>query len=297
VDRSNGLRTTDLSSKHIGSKQIGFLISNDIFQFVQPGYNQILSGAGEVFHQNGFRLVFHSIGEEETFDSSKDWRHSDLDGYIIVGGIRKHLLERLRQQNAPIVLVDLLLANGGMQSVIIDYAMGIRLAVEHLFELGHKEIGFIGFAESTKYESFWRSLEALGLIYHPRFVQFLNPSDLQPSIIAGFKAMQKMLSSPTLPSAVVTTNDLVAVGSIEALTVAGISVPEELSIVGCDDLGQSINPPLTTIRVDWMNVGRTASRVLMERLDGLGTDVASRQVACAVELVVRGSSGVPGPGR
>jgi DNA-binding LacI/PurR family transcriptional regulator len=283
----------------VASRQIGFLISEEIFHFVETGYKQILTGIAEYCRQMGFTLVFHSVGDEEGYsqsDSAKRGNGSDLDGYLVVGGIQRRLLERLKQQGKPIILVDLLITNGGAPSVAIDYASGIRQAVEHLFALGHKDLGFIGFAESAKYESFWSSLESLGLTYHPRLVQFLNPTDLQPSIMAGYKAMQKMLATPGgLPSALIATNDLVALGAMEALSIGGIPVPGGLSIVGCDDLGQNTDPPLTTLRVDWVGFGKLATQFLLEKLDR-GITVEDKHMVFPVELVVRASTSAPNRG-
>jgi len=161
------------------------------------------------------------------------------------------------------------------------------LAVERLRQLGHELIGFIGFAGSEKYEAYWQSLEKLGLNYEPRQVELLHPVDLDPGILAGFRAMQKIIARDHLPTALLATNDYVARGAIEALDTAGFRVPEHVSIVGYDDLGISVSPPLTTIRADLEEVGRLAMEVLRRRIQG---NPDSGPVIVPTDLVERGSS-------
>lgn len=116
------------------------------------------------------------------------------------------------------MLVDLLMHTkpDEVDAVNLDHAGGTRLAVRHLHRLGHQKIGFIGFAGSEKFESFWRSLEDLGLVYDPRCVGFLHPIDLEAGIPGGFHATQRLLSRAHPPTAILAANDDVARGVIEA---------------------------------------------------------------------------------
>ncbi len=271
------------------SHQIAFLISDELFNFVQSGYDRILRGVEESCRQNGDTLLFQCVDSENNVTAAKD--STKPDGFVVVGGIRRSVLERLRGSGTPLVLVDLLIHTkpDEMEAVNIDYAGGTRLAVGHLHRLGHQKIGFIGFAGSEKYEAYWRSLEDLGLVYDPRGVEFLHPIDLEPGILAGFHATQKVLSRAHPPTAILATNDYVARGVIEAAGVAGISVPNQISVVGYDDLGVSASPLLTTVRVDLENVGRLAAEALRRRIQGTPAD--STQTIVPVELIERASSG------
>lgn len=205
------------------------------------------------------------------------------------GGVNHAVLERLQALDAPLILVDMLFQKEGPHVVRIDYGRGTELAMEHLIGLGHKEIGFIGFAGSEKYQMFWRTLEAAGLPYNPRYVQFLEATELQPGIVAGYESMQKLLASPRLPTAVLITNDYVTLGAIEALSIAGVTVPGRMSIVGFDDLAQS-NFPLTTVKADLVELGRIAARTLLDRIDHPSDGV---DTVVPIELVVRGSTAPP----
>lgn len=280
-----------VSSSGDTPNHLAFLIGENIFQFVQPGYNRILLGAEQACRQHGYRLVFHSVADEEADPRLGLAPDDGLRGCLIAGGLRKKSLERILDWGIPVVLTDLIV-DGNTSAVGPDYAHGTRQALEYLVSLGHREVGFVGFPNSEKYQTFWKKLEKLDLRYNPQWVHFLQLPDVEPGILAGYHAMQAMLAGGSLPTAVLATNDLVAMGVMEALKLAGIAVPEAVSVIGYDDLGRDRNPPLTTIRSHPEEVGRIAARMLMEELDGDGASTPSR-VAVPTELVVRGSTAPP----
>jgi len=259
---------------------LAFVISEDIFEFVQVGYNRILVGAQKACQQSGYRLLFHVLTEEAPMGDA------GVAGYMVTGGAPRRFLERLRAAGTPLVLVDLLLDDRSA-SVGFDYAEGMRQAVTYLHGLGHRKIGFIGFPNSEKYVAFWQTLASLGLHYEPRWVVFLQLQDLQSSMLSGYRAMQSILTVESLPTAMIATNDLVALGAKDALAVAGIQVPERMSILGFDDLGVETDRPLTTMRTDSAEVGRLAVQTLLDQIQG--TPTPSR-VTVPTELVVREST-------
>jgi LacI family transcriptional regulator len=267
------------------TRTLAFVISEKIFQFVQAGYNRILVGARKACQEAGYRLLFHSVTEDEPE------LEEGIDGWIIAGGAPRRLLDRLRAGGAPLVLVDLLLLDDTSNSIGFDYAGGMRQAVTYLNEIGHREIGFIGFPNSEKYIAYWQTLATLGLAYDPRFVELLQLPDLQPSILAGFRAMQKLLNEQRLPTALIATNDLVAHGMMEALAMANIRVPERISVLGFDDLGQDAHPPLTTMRTNSAEVGRLAVKTLLDQLRD-GTTI-QKHIAVPTEFIIRASTAPP----
>jgi LacI family transcriptional regulator len=257
------------------------VISEDIFKFVEVGYNRILIGAQKACQQNGYRLLFHALTEDTPLVETA------VAGFIVAGGAPRRFLERLREMGTPLVLVDLLFEDR-LASVGFEYAVGMRQAVTYLHELGHREIGFIGFPNSEKYVSFWQTLASLGLRYEPRWVRFLQFPDLQPSMLSGYRAMQSIAAAEPLPTAMIATNDLVALGAKDALAVAGIDVPKRMSVMGFDDLGADANRPLTTMRTNSAEVGRLAVRRLLEQIHG-GSPGQSR-ISVPTELIIRDST-------
>jgi DNA-binding LacI/PurR family transcriptional regulator len=270
-------------------KSLAFLIGENIFQFVQPGYSRILVGAEQTCRQRGYRLLFHSVGEEENdpqLGMPQDQPEA-IQGCLIAGGLRKRSLDRVLAWDVPVVMTDLLVYDGNASAVGADYAVGTRQAINYLAGLDHRSIGFIGFPNSEKYKAYWQTLQALGLAYDPHLVQFLQLPDVEPGILSGFRAMQEMLASGSMPTAVVATNDLVAMGLMEALKIAGVEVPQQMSVIGCDDLGRDTQLPLTTIRSFPEEVGRVAARMLIDQLTGIATP---GRVAIPTELAIRSTT-------
>jgi LacI family transcriptional regulator len=260
---------------------LAFVISEDIFEFVQVGYNRILLGVQKTCQQSGYRLLFHVLTDDAPMVES------GVAGYMVVGGAPRRFLERLRAARTPLVLVDLLLDDRSA-SVGMDYAEGMRQAVTYLHGLGHRNIGFIGFPNSEKYIAFWQTLASLGIRYEPRWVVFLQLPELQSSMLSGYRAMQSILAVDSLPTAMIATNDLVALGAKDALAVAGIEVPKRMSIMGFDDLGVETDRPLTTMRTDSSEVGRLAVRTLLDQIRGETS--SQKRITVPTELVIREST-------
>ncbi len=262
---------------------LAFLIGEHIYRFVQPGYSRILIGAEQMCRQQGYRLLFHSVGEEET-DIRMEAQQGGIQGCLVAGGLRTKTLRRLLEWNVPIVLTDLIVEDGNTSTVVADYASGTREAMQHLAELGHTRIGFIGFPNSEKYQAYWQTLAQFDLAYDGRIVRFLQLPDVGPGILAGYQVTRHLIDDGELPTAILATNDLVAMGAIEALKLAGVRVPEDVSVIGYDDLGHDMRPQLTTIRSFPEEVGRIAARVLIDTLAGNAT---RSRIAVPTELVVR----------
>jgi DNA-binding LacI/PurR family transcriptional regulator len=270
---------------------VAFLIGENIFHFVQPGYSRVLLGAEQACRQLGHSLVFHSVGEDENLQ--ENWKRNKaigVSGYLVAGGLRKKTLDLLLSWDAPLVLTDMIVQDENASAVGPDYVSGTRQALEHLAGLGHRKIGFIGFPNSEKYQAYWQTLETLDLPYNPHHVQFLHLPDVAPGILAGFQAMQSMIQAGSIPTAIVVTNDLVAVGVFEALKLVNLDVPGSVSVVGYDDLGTEMSPPLTTIRSFPEEVGRVAARMLIGKISG---ETSQQRVAIPTELVVRGTTASP----
>ena len=145
-----------------------------------------------------------------------------------------------------------------------------KLAVEHLIGLGHKNIAFIQGPEGTptslrRLYGFQRALDQAGL---PVINQWLMPGEYTQQ--SGYLAMKDLLNGSILPTAVFCANDLTALGALEAAKQLGYRVPQDLSIVGFDDIDEAAlaSPPLTTIRLSPRYVGNVAAETLLERLQG-----------------------------
>lgn len=175
-------------------------------------------------------------------------------------------------------------------SIVTDNAHGMRLAVEHLANLGHRTITYLSGPEASWADSMrWRSISEAAAGHGLR-VRRLGP--LAPTSQGGGDATASFLARPT--TAVVAYNDLMAMGFIEALTARGIRLPDDVSVVGFDDSFDPRfgDPVLTTVAVPHLVLGRFAVQLLLgERVAPIG-----RPAMLPTELVVRGSTSRPAEG-
>lgn len=213
-----------------------------------------------------------------------------------------HEAERLRvlpERGVPVVLVDRAAHEAGRWcSVAVDDVEGGDLAVTHLLEQGHTRIGFVGGPPSTiqvadRRRGAVRALERAGL-GEDRLV-VLETSAL--TVAEGRRTGQRVVGMPARrrPSAVFCANDLLALGFLQQMTQQGLAVPEEMAIVGYDDIefAAAAAVPLTSVRQPRTELGRRACELLLAEADALARDLPHdhEQVEFTPELVVRASSG------
>jgi len=183
-------------------------------------------------------------------------------------------------------------AAGALTTISVDQVAGARLAVEHLLGLGHETVWHLGgprdWLEARDRVDGWRqALEAAG-----RRVPPLITGDWSPR--SGYEAGRRLAADPDV-TAVFCANDQQALGLLRAFNERGVKVPEDVSVVGFDDIPEAeyLSPPLTTVRQDFDEVGRRCLAALLDLLDGDGdgTAAAPRHPRVAPTLVVRASSG------
>jgi LacI family transcriptional regulator len=206
------------------------------------------------------------------------------------------LVKELGRRGVPIVFMDVGQVGPKMSHVSIDYSNGIRQAVEHLVSLGHRDVGFISgplelHSARTRRQAYIDGMVSHGLEPDRRLI-------LEGTHTAGGgqRAMAAMLQSPKLPTAVVASNDWTAIGALHAIIAAGLRVPEDISLVGFDDipLVSYTNPALTTVRMSAADVGSRAFEALFGLLGGTRLEGDVYQVA--TRLVIRESTAPPKPG-
>jgi len=187
-----------------------------------------------------------------------------------------------------------------------DNVLGARLAVEHLLNLGHRRIAFLAMKPGSpalrqRMQGYREALTAAGIAMRPELVEEL----IDPCEEAGAEGMTRLLARENF-TGLVCYNDLVAMGAMDVARAAGIRVPEDLSVVGFDDVSEAYHyeVPLTTLRFDRMHMGRRAVELVYEIRSGLvdesgfdaftADEIVPGSEILPVELVVRGSTG-PAP--
>ena len=259
--------------------------------FYRTRYDVILNTVEEFFRERGANVRYQPIGDD-FFDPRDQAAIDALNGCIIAGPVKHQIVDRLVELGIPAVIVDRPIPATAKDtiSVRVDYTGGTRRAVEYLKDLGHEQIGFVGFSDSQKYRSYWESLEAFELEYQPRDMVLLQLLDLPGGILAGYTAAQEIINrQPVLPTGLLATNDLVAVGMMEALGIAMLKVPGQISVISLDDLGCDTSPSLTKVSVDLTEVGRVAGQSLLGLIKQRA--IKEDQITIPVELISRRSTG------
>ncbi|MGH3424469.1 MAG: LacI family DNA-binding transcriptional regulator [Nocardioidaceae bacterium] len=197
----------------------------------------------------------------------------------------------------PIVFVDRdTKATGGFDRVMVDNATGVRLAIDHLAGLGHARIAAIsGPLHSTpgraRHEAFLEAMAAHGL---PVEAAHLEVSDFRES--GGHDCMTRLWHARPRPSAVFVANNLMTIGALKALRALSVRMPDDISVLGFDDLSLAplLDPPLTVVNRPEVEQGAEAARLLVRRLAG-DDDGPPRHTVLPVELLVRSSTGPCAP--
>jgi len=183
----------------------------------------------------------------------------------------------------------------GVTNIALDHDRAATLALEHLFELGHRKIAFIkGQVFSSDTEVRWEAIRGaalrLQLPVHPGLVAQMEGNSPSPEL--GYVAARELLARRETFTALFTFNDVAAVGAISAFNDAGYRIPEDISVVGFDDVYSAAyqNPPLTTVRQPLRRMGKLAAETLLRRLAAGNGESYPKLLTVVPELIVRHST-------
>jgi DNA-binding LacI/PurR family transcriptional regulator len=217
---------------------------------------------------------------------------SQVEGIVLLASeIETVPIEAVVNNRVPLVTMDRRLVGKGLSDVSVDSTRGMKAAVKYLYGLGHRKIGYIGGSAGPtisdhRLTSFVRAMAERGLAVEERFLREGNYR-----ISGGVAAMAELLQLPVPPTAILTANDLTAIGALRVIHKAGFSVPGDFSIVGFDDIELSdiIYPPLTTLRLSRQELAKT----FVGALEALLSDQERTGIQYKVEtsLVIRDSTG------
>jgi DNA-binding LacI/PurR family transcriptional regulator len=235
--------------------------------------------------------------------------------FVVSHRHRTDLIEEyplLLQQRAVegLIVVDTSLAEGvdvpsiavsghrnvpGTTNIVLNHARAASLAMEHLVDLGHRDIAFIkGQAFSSDTEIRWEAVRGaagkLGIAVKEKLTGQLEGESSSPAL--GYQVTQKLIASGEPFTAMFTFNDISAIGAIHALREAGYRVPEDVSVVGFDDIQSAAfqNPALTTVRQPLREMGTRAAQTLLERITAPAKAPYPTEIIVEPELIVRAST-------
>jgi LacI family transcriptional regulator len=219
-----------------------------------------------------------------------------VDGVaILTFGMEEDLLEHLRFRNLPLVFVDIGPKAPRVSNIRVDYADGIRQAVQHLAALRHERIGFIAGplrlrSAMARKDAFQASMKEIGLPVNP---DFLVEGDHR--LEGGKRALKKLAELRERPTAVLCSNDMTAIGVMREAFELNIKVPQDLSVIGFDDIrmAEFLTPPLTTVQMSQSELARLAFEALLKEVKRETPIPEGSEYVLKTHLVLRNSTTFP----
>lgn len=216
-----------------------------------------------------------------------------MDGLVLISPVMADADLAALAATVPVVVIGRHGGASAYDAVVDDDVMGARLVVEHLAGLGHRRIGHITHLDRGRAPGLPHVVRAEG------YRQAMAARGLEPLVVAtsfteegGYQGARELLSGPRPPTAIFAGADVAALGVLRAADEAGLSIPEDLSVAGYDNIGIASlkRISLTSVDQDGQVIGATAARLLVERIDGRARAVVS---SVSPQLIVRGTTGPP----
>jgi DNA-binding LacI/PurR family transcriptional regulator len=286
------LRTQDRPGQMLG------LLVPDI---QNPFYVEVVRGVEDRAYARGCAVMMCNFGQEEEKEHFflDIMRHERVDGLILAPARPddRKALEVVRS-GIPVVCVDRGLAEADVDTIVVDNLEGARAAVDHLLRLGHRRIGHVAGlpqlpSTQERVAGYRAALQAAGLTSDPALVRHGNSKHE-----SGRDLTADLLDLPDPPTALFTGNNLITLGALETIHRRGLRIPEDVALVGFDDMywAISLNPPLTAVSQPGYEIGRRAAELLFQRV--AEPNRPSAKVVLKTSLVVRRSCGAAAiPGR
>ncbi|MGQ9492643.1 MAG: LacI family DNA-binding transcriptional regulator [Anaerolineae bacterium] len=269
------------------SRTVGLVVTT----IADPFIAEIVRGVEEVALDHGYSVFLCNSNAQPQREVAavRILRENRVDGVIVtssrVGDLYLPLLEEMK---VPIVLINNQRAGRYVWSVATDNIHGGCLAMEYLIELGHRRIGYIGGSPEVnsnrhRWQGYRQALRAHRIRYEPQLVTSGNGR-----MEGGQVGVQKLLCLAEPPTAIFCYNDMTAIGALRALKEARLQVPQDMSVIGFDDIALAayVEPPLTTIAQPKHEMGQLAMRMLLELLSG---KKEVHNILLQGELIVRAS--------
>jgi LacI family transcriptional regulator len=276
------------------SSVMEILIPHEDYFFSSEYFSELIFGIEKVVHDSDYNLIFNTYDPARGAEYAVLYKQRKVDGLLIVApASNDRTIGKLHEESIPFVLVNGRVDDLEVSFVDVDNVAGSFLAVEYLYDLGHRRIGIITgnllvVNARHRLQGYLDFLTERGFPDAEKWVFHGNWSE--DSGYAGFSHLMKRKDPP---SAIFCSNDLMAIGAMRAAADMGVDIPETVSIVGYDDirLASFVNPRLTTIHQPIDLVGKTAAELLLGFLSG--RQDYPQQVTLQPELIVRKSCQAP----
>jgi len=281
------------------SRILGIIVEN----ITNPFFPELISSFEEIAVAHGYEILVSSsnVGSAEQLTTCvRRMLERKVEGVaVLTFGSEESVLDQLAIHHMPLVLAEFHLDDPNVSTILLDYSRGIHEAVAHLVKLGHTRIGFLAgphtlHSAMTRLNAFRQTMQEANLEVHKSWI--IECDHTLKGGVAGFGKLMELKSRPT---ALICSNDMTAIGVLRAVYMAGLRVPEDLSVIGLDDIdfAEFTLPPLTTIRLSRQELAKAAFDALRLQAENFGNGEAhstiQREFLVSTSLVVRESTAAP----
>ncbi len=281
-----------LVSKKTGN--IGFILTEDHFLKTEPFYTRIFLGTEFATRETNYYVLLTTVNSDFVKDEllPRFIEEKSVDGIIIAGKVPLPLVDRIRRIGIPFVFVDYYPPSGDYPAVMIDNIKGGILATQHLIDLGHRKIGFVGGdlnhpSISDRLYGYRKALTQASIDINESYISIEEQNTTKQT---GYSAAGKLFNRTGDLTAVFACNDAMALGVLQYLKEHSYKVPENISLIGFDDVESDIlvEPTISTISVPKIELGIEAMKLIVKVVEN--KDLSPRKILIPVELVAREST-------
>lgn len=273
------------------SRILGIIVEN----ITNPFFPELIQCFEEIAVAHGYEILVSSSNSDPAILTTCVRRMIErkVEGVaMLTFGEEEPVLDQLAFHDIPLVLAEFKLEDLKTSTILLDYTTGIRAAVDHLAGLGHRKIAFLAgphkiHSAMTRENDFRAVMDAVGLPLQKKWI--VECDHTLKGGVAGFERLQALASRPT---AVLCSNDMTAIGVLRAAYLKGLRVPQDLSVIGLDDIdfAEFTLPPLTTIRLSRADLARAAFEALRQQAEDAANPNMQREFLVSTSLVLRGST-------
>ena len=273
---------------------LGLIVS----EITNPFLPELIQGFEDIAVEHGYEILVSSTNYDPKRMSHciRRMLERKVDGVAVMTfGIEEPLLDQLAQRNVPLVFIDVGPKRDGVSLLKVDYHHGIRQGVQHLAALGHRDIAFVTgpaglHSAQSRLAAFTKSLKECGIPLDPtRIIQGDH------TLEGGMAAMTQLLTLKPMPTAVMCSNDMTAIGVQHTIYRSGLRVPDDISVIGFDDIhiAEVTIPPLTTVQMSRFELAKSAVTALRSHIEASKDLAPQHEFKITTSLVVRESTGLP----
>jgi LacI family transcriptional regulator len=276
------------------SRIFGIIVEN----ITNPFFPELIQCFEEIAVAHGYEVLVMSSNSDPAILTTCIRRMIErkVEGVaMLTFGEEEPILDQLVFHDIPLVLAEFKLEDPKTSTILLDYTTGIRAAVDHLVELGHRKIAFLAgphkiHSALTRENDFRTAMETAALPIQKKWI--VECDHTLKGGVAGFERLQALATRPT---AILCSNDMTAIGVLRAAYLKGMRVPQDLSVIGLDDIdfAEFTLPPLTTIRLSRADLARAAFEALRQQAEDASNPKLQREFLVSTSLVLRGSTATP----